>query len=92
VISFKVFREKFGSRVTLWPERRVIDTDYLDGPFKYLRSQWSFAPDGKGCRVDFWVEFEFRNRILQSVIGVVFNEAMNRVVRAFETRAKALYG
>jgi coenzyme Q-binding protein COQ10 len=92
VISFKVFREKFGSRVTLWPERRVIDTDYLDGPFKYLRSQWSFAPDGKGCRVDFWVEFEFRNRILQSVIGVVFTEAMNRVVRAFEARAKALYG
>lgn len=91
VISFKVFREKFGSRVTLWPGRRVIETDYLDGPFRYLRSQWTFAPQDGGCQVEFWVDFEFRSKILQSVIGVVFNEAMNRVVRAFEERARKLY-
>ena len=30
--------------------------------------------------------------ILQGVIGAVFNEAMQRVVRAFEDRAKTLYG
>jgi coenzyme Q-binding protein COQ10 len=92
VISFKVFRETFGSRVTLWPGERKIDTEYLEGPFKYLRSQWTFAPDPAGCRVGFWVDFEFRNRILQGVIGLVFDEAMQRVVRAFEARAKALYG
>jgi coenzyme Q-binding protein COQ10 len=91
VISFKVFRETFGSRVTLWPGTRVIDTEYLDGPFRYLKSQWSFTEQPGGCRVDFWVDFEFRNRILQSVIGLVFNEAMQRVVRAFVARAKALY-
>lgn len=92
VISFKLFREKFTSRVTLWPERRVIDTEYLDGPFRYMKSQWTFTPDPAGCRVDFWVDFEFRNRILQKVIGLVFNEAMTRVVRAFEARARTLYG
>lgn len=92
VISFKVFRETFGSRVTLWPATRVIDTEYLDGPFKYLKSQWRFSAHPAGCMVEFWVDFEFRNRILQSVIGLVFNEAMQRVVRAFEARAKALYG
>ena len=93
VISFKVFRERFGSRVTLWPETKRIDTEYLDGPFKYLRSGWSFAdlPEG-GCKVEFFVDFEFRNAILGKVIGVVFGEAMSRIVRAFEDRAKALYG
>ena len=93
VISFKVFRERFGSRVTLWPETKRIDTEYLDGPFKYLRSGWSFAdlPEG-GCKVEFFVDFEFRNAILGKVIGVVFGEAMMRIVRAFEDRAKALYG
>jgi len=93
VISFKVFRERFGSRVTLWPARKCIDTDYLEGPFKYLRSGWRFTdlPDG-GCTVDFHVDFEFRNAILQKVIGVVFGEAMSLIVRAFETRARALYG
>ncbi|QEU07771.1 type II toxin-antitoxin system RatA family toxin [Paracoccus yeei] len=95
VISFKVFRERFGSRVTLWPDRKRIDTEYLDGPFRYLKSGWSFAdlpaPE-TGCKVDFFVDFEFRNAILGRVIGVVFGEAMTRIVRAFEDRARALYG
>ncbi len=93
VISFKVFRERFGSRVTLWPQQKRIDTEYLDGPFKYLKSGWSFAdlPHGS-CKVDFFVDFEFRNAILGKVIGVVFGEAMSRIVRAFEDRAKVLYG
>lgn len=93
IISFKVFREKFGSRVTLWPVERRIVTEYLDGPFKYMRSHWQFEPAAEGgCTVDFFVDFEFRNAILQKIIGVVFDEAMRRVVRAFEARAEALYG
>lgn len=92
VISFKVFREKFGSRVTLWPETHRIDTEYIDGPFKFMRSSWQFAdlPDG-GCEVEFFVDFEFKNRVLQGIIGVVFNEAMQRIVRAFEERAAKIY-
>lgn len=93
VISFKVFREKFGSRVTLLPGEGRILTEYIDGPFKHLKSVWSFAdrPDG-GCQVSFEVDFEFRNPILAGVIGLVFNEAMHRIVAAFEARANALYG
>lgn len=92
VISFKVFRERFGSRVTLWPEARKIDTEYLDGPFKHMRSTWAFRDVPGGCEVEFFVDFEFRNAILQGIIGVVFNDAMQRVVRAFERRAAELYG
>lgn len=92
VISFKVFRERFGSRVTLWPDENRIDTEYLDGPFKYLKSNWSFADVEGGADVSFFVDFEFRNAILQGVIGLVFNDAMQRVVRAFERRAQELYG
>ena len=92
VISFKVFRERFTSRVVLWPEAKKIDTEYLDGPFKYMKSNWHFEDNLEGCQVHFFVDFEFRNAILQKVIGVVFNEAMQRIVRAFENRAKELYG
>lgn len=93
VISFKVFRERFGSRVTLRPEARTIDVEYLDGPFRYLTNQWIFKPMGPSrCEVDFFVDFEFRSAILQKIIGLVFHEAMQRVVRAFERRAEALYG
>jgi coenzyme Q-binding protein COQ10 len=93
VISFKVFRERFGSRVVLHPDQTAIDTEYLDGPFKYLKSRWAFEDLGaQGCHVDFYVDFEFKSRLLQGVIGVVFNEAMHRIVRAFEQRAEELYG
>ncbi|MEM7320357.1 MAG: type II toxin-antitoxin system RatA family toxin, partial [Pseudomonadota bacterium] len=92
VISFKLFRERFGSRVTLRDSEYRIDTEYLDGPFKYLKSNWSFAEADGGCDVSFHVDFEFRNIVLQKIIGVVFNEAMHRIVRAFEARAAELYG
>ncbi|MCC5970888.1 MAG: type II toxin-antitoxin system RatA family toxin [Pararhodobacter sp.] len=93
VISFKVFRERFGSRVTLLPAEGRIETEYLDGPFRYLHSHWEVEdrPEG-GCEVRFLVDFEFRNALMQKIIGVVFDEAMKRVVSAFERRADALYG
>ena len=93
VVSFKVYREKFGSRVTLRPAERTIDVEYLEGPFRYLRNHWTFVPlDGGRSEIDFFVDFEFKSVILQKLIGLVFQEAMLRIVRAFERRAQALYG
>lgn len=93
VISFKLFRERFGSRVTLREGAHEIDVEYLDGPFRYLRNHWHFIETGEtSCEVDFFVDFEFKSRTLQAIIGIVFNQAMQRIVRAFEERAAALYG
>jgi coenzyme Q-binding protein COQ10 len=92
VVSFKVFRERFGSRVTLWPERKRIDTEYIEGPFKHLHSRWEFRDVDGGSEVHFEVDFEFRNIILQKAAGLFFFEAMQRIVRAFEARAHQLYG
>ncbi len=92
VISFKVFRERFGSRVTLWHDDKRIDTEYVDGPFRKMESRWTFRDVPGGCEVSFDVDYEFRNRILQSAAGLFFYDAMQRIVRAFERRAQALYG
>ena len=91
IIAFKVFRERFGSRVTLKAEKFSIDVEYLDGPFKYLNNHWIFRDVDGGCEADFFVDFEFKSRVLQALIGVVFNEAMQRIVKAFEMRADDLY-
>lgn len=92
VIAFKVFRERFTSKVTLIPKEGV-DVEYIDGPFRYLNNHWRFLPDENGgCIVDFYVDFEFRSKVLQSLIGLLFNEAVQRMVGAFETRADQLYG
>lgn len=92
VVSFKVFRETFGSRVTLWPGKKQIDTEYIDGPFKHLNSRWTFQDVPEGCKVQFHVDFEFRNRLLQGAAGMFFNQAMQTIVKAFEKRAATLYG
>lgn len=92
IVSFKVFRETFGSKVTLWPGKRRIDTAYIDGPFKHMESCWTFRDVDGGVEVSFDVDFEFKNRLLQGAAGMFFNEAMQRIVRAFETRAAELYG
>ncbi len=92
VIAFKVFRERFTSKVTLIPKTGV-DVAYINGPFRYLNNHWRFlpAPEG-GCVVDFYVDFEFRSKMLQKLIGLLFDQAVQRMVAAFEARAKQLYG
>ena len=91
MISFKIYRERFTSRVTLHAPDR-IDTVFSEGPFKHLQNRWVFLPDPGGCLVDFFVEFEFKSKILDALISVLFNEAVHRMVKAFEGRAQALYG
>ncbi|HWI29519.1 MAG TPA: type II toxin-antitoxin system RatA family toxin [Stellaceae bacterium] len=92
LIGFKLVRERFTSRVVLDRPRR-IDVSYTEGPFRYLNNHWEFMPQPDGsCLIDFYVDFEFRSRMLQKVIGVLFNEAVRRMVGAFEGRARQLYG
>ena len=90
VIAFKVFRERFCSKVTLHPHS-MIDVEYINGPFRYLKNHWQFDPVPEGCLLDFYVDFEFKSKILQNLIGLLFNEAVNRMVTAFENRARQLY-
>ncbi|MBT3989380.1 MAG: type II toxin-antitoxin system RatA family toxin [Rhodospirillaceae bacterium] len=91
VIGYKMFREKFTSRVELSSPVR-IDVVYENGPFKYLNNHWIFITEADGtCTVDFYVDFEFKSKLLQKMIGVVFNEAVKIMVHSFEKRAAFVY-
>ncbi len=91
-VGFKMFRETFTSKVTLDRPHRV-DVKYMSGPFRYLNNHWIFHPEPDGhCTIEFFIDFEFRSRLLQRLIGALFNEAVKRMVRAFEIRAGRLYG
>ena len=92
IIGFKMVRERYTSKVTLDPGRRV-DVTYTDGPFSRLDNHWVFEPaeDG-GTNISFYLDFEFRSRLLQTLIGAVFNEAVRLMVHAFEKRAAQIYG
>lgn len=96
IVGFKLIRERFTSKVTLTPAEEGadarIDVEYVDGPLKFLRNHWVFVPREDGaCELDFYVEFEFRSRIFEKMIGALFHEAVTRMVGAFEKRAAELY-
>jgi coenzyme Q-binding protein COQ10 len=90
MIGFKMVRERFVSTVLMAPNR--IDVTYAEGPFQYLNNHWIFETVPGGCRIDFFVDFEFKSKMLQKIISVLFGEAVKRMVLAFEQRAEVLYG
>lgn len=93
IVSYKVFREQFTSRVTLEKAARKIDVAYVQGPFKYLHNKWYFEalPEG-GTRIHFFIDFEFRSATLQKMIGAVFSRAFAKMMQAFIDRADVLHG
>lgn len=91
IIGFQMFKERFTSFVDLDRDALEIHVEYAEGPFKYLKNEWKFNPHPDGCEIDFYVDFEFRSRLLQTVIESLFTEAVKRMVRAFEGRADTLY-
>ena len=91
IVGFKALKETFTSRVHK-SRPREIEIDYVEGPLKYLHNEWRFSPAGAGTKVDFMVDFAFRNRIFEALAGQMFDRALRRMIGAFEERAEALYG
>lgn len=92
-IGYKAIRETFTSQVLLKPTESIIDVKYLDGPFRYLNNRWRFSeqPDG-GCTVSFFIDYEFKSRMLGIVMGTMFDRAFRMFAEAFEKRADMIYG
>ena len=92
IIGFRLYREKFTSHVDLDEENMSILVEYAEGPFKYLKNSWEFNPHENGCEISFYVDFEFKSQLFQSVVETLFSEAVKKMVKAFETRADELFG
>ncbi|UXN07403.1 type II toxin-antitoxin system RatA family toxin [Bartonella sp. HY761] len=92
--GYKLIRETFTSQVLLDRNQGIIDVKYIDGPFKHLENRWTFSPQesGEGCDVDFYMDYEFKNRMLTILVGSVFDMAFQKMTSAFEKRADEIYG
>jgi coenzyme Q-binding protein COQ10 len=93
IVSFKLVREAFTSRVTLDRPNLKILVEYLQGPFSNLENRWSFEPKSDDtCDVGFFLAYEFKSRMLAMLMGTMFDAAFQRFAAAFERRADAIYG
>jgi ribosome-associated toxin RatA of RatAB toxin-antitoxin module len=70
----------------------VIDIRLVSGPFRRLHGTWRFIPLGDAaCKIDFRIEYEFSSKVLERLVGPVFNHIANTFVDAFTRRAEQLY-
>jgi coenzyme Q-binding protein COQ10 len=92
-VGYKAIRETFTSQVHLKPAENQIRARYLDGPFKSLDNLWTFRPAGEGaCDVVFYIDYEFKSRVLGALMGAMFDRAFRKFAEAFEERADKVYG
>ena len=91
-VGYKAIRETFTSQVLLDPDALTIEVQYLNGPFKYLSNRWTFLPAKAGCDVRFFIDYEFKSRMLGMLMGSMFDVAFRRFSAAFEERADKIYG
>lgn len=91
--GYKAIRETFTSQVMLDPDGELINVQYLDGPFKYLDNRWRFEPTAEDrCDVVFFIDYEFKSKVLGILMGSMFETAFKRFTKAFEERADEVYG
>lgn len=91
-VGFKNIRETFLTKVMLHKGARQIEAQYIDGPFKYLNNRWQFKEKGaNSCDIIFFIDYEFKSKVLGALMGGMFDRAFNKYVEAFEARAAVVY-
>ena len=91
-VGYKAIRETFTSQVLLNPDENAIDVSYVDGPFKYMTNRWSFERVDDGSIIHFFIDYEFKNRLLGALMGTMFDRAFRMFADAFQKRADEVYG
>ncbi|AIR63595.1 MULTISPECIES: type II toxin-antitoxin system RatA family toxin [Cedecea] len=81
----------FTTRNTLTDNQSIL-MHLVDGPFKKLMGGWKFTPLSEdACRIEFQLDFEFTNKLIELAFGRIFKELAGNMVQAFTTRAKEVY-
>jgi coenzyme Q-binding protein COQ10 len=92
-VGFSFLKERFSTRVRRDGPGRQIDVALLSGPFKRLANRWQFfEAENGGTRVEFDIDFQFKSRLLETLLSANFTHAVDRLMACFEARAKSLYG
>ena len=83
--------ETFSSQVSYFKEKNKIIVTNLDGPLKYLKNEWTFKEINNATQLEFFIDFELKNPILNSIMEKSFKLGLNRIAKSFEERAVKLY-
>ena len=90
-VGKSLLNETFSSHVSYYKEKDKIIVTNLDGPLKYLKNEWSFKEINNGTQLEFLIDFELKNPILNSIMKKSFELGLNKIAKSFEERAIKLY-
>ena len=90
-IGKKFLSETYKSFVIYEKKLDLIHVTNVDGPLKHLENRWLFKQKGKNSEVDFYVDFELKNKILNILLIKSFNIGLKKIAEAFEKRAIELF-
>ena len=90
-VGKSILNETFSSHVAYFKEKDKIIVTNLDGPLKYLKNEWTFKEINNGTQLEFFIDFELKNPILNSIMTKSFELGLNKIAKSFEERAVKLY-
>ncbi len=90
-VGKSILNETFSSLVTHYKEKDKIIVTNLDGPLKHLKNEWKFKEVNNTTQLEFFVDFELKNPILNGIMKKSFEIGLNKIAKAFEERAIKLY-
>ena len=90
-VGKSILNETFSSHVSFYKEQDKIIVTNLDGPLKHLKNEWKFKEINNATQLEFFIDFELKNPILNGIMKKSFELGLNKIARAFEERAIRLY-
>ena len=90
-IGKSFFNETYKSFVIYDKSLDSIHVTNINGPLKYLENRWFFEQSGNNSVVNFYVDFELKNKILNSLMTKTFDIGSKKIAEAFEKRAIKLF-
>ena len=90
-IGKSFFRDTYKSFIIYKKLEDSIHVTNIDGPLKHLENKWFFRQDGDSSEVEFHVDFELKNKILNILMIKSFDLGLKKIANAFEKRAIQLF-
>ncbi len=90
-IGKSFFKETYKSFVIYEKSTESIHVTNIDGPLKHLENKWYFKQKGENSQVEFNVNFELKNKVLNMLMIKSFDIGLKKIAEAFEKRANKLF-
>ena len=90
-VGKSILNETFSSHVSYFKDKDKIIVTNLDGPLKHLKNEWTFKEVNNATQLEFFIDFELKNPILNAIMKKSFELGLNRIAKSFEERAVNLY-